>query len=70
MPENINHLLQRRFRISQMEYDIRRLEIDLDSSRDQSQIIREAISEKQNQLDRLQRRRSTSVTWEEEDNDD
>ena len=70
MPENRNRSLQRQFRISEIKYDIQRLEVDLDSSIEQSQLIREAVNEKQHQLDRLQRRRSTSVTWEDEDNDD
>jgi len=63
----MSHLLERRFRISQMEYDIRRLEIDLDSSIEQSQLIREAINEKQNQLDRLQRRRRTTISEDDHD---
>jgi len=66
MPENMSNLLQRRFRISEIEYDIRRMEVDLDCSIEQSQLIREAIDEKQHQLDRLQRRRRTSIISEDD----
>ena len=64
MHENMNYLLQRRSRILEIKYDIQRLEVDLDCSREQTQLIREAIDEKQHHLDRLQRRRRTSVTLE------
>ena len=64
MSENMNYLLQRRFRISEIKFDIQRMEVDLDCSIEQTQLIREAIDEKQHQLDRLQRRRRTSVTSE------
>jgi len=64
MHENMNYLLQRRSRILEIKYDIQRLEVDLDCSREQTQLIREAIDEKQHLLDRLQRRRRTSVTLE------
>lgn len=66
MHENMNHLFQRRFRISEIEYDIRRMEVDLDCSIEQSQLIREAINEKQQQLDRLQRRRRTTLISEDD----
>ncbi len=64
MHENMNYLLQRRSRILEIKYDIQRLEVDLDCSREQTQLIRETIDEKQHLLDRLQRRRRTSVTLE------
>lgn len=64
MHENMNYLLQRRSRILEIKYDIQRMEVDLDCSREQTQLIRETIDEKQHRLDRLQRRRRTSVTLE------
>ena len=66
MHENMNYSLRRQFRISEMRYDIQRMEVDLDCSIEQTQLIREAIDEKQHQLDRLQRRRRTSVILEDD----
>ena len=66
MHENMNYSLRRQFRISEMRYDIQRMEVDLDCSIEQTQLIREAIDEKQHQLDRLQRRRRTSVSLEDD----
>jgi len=59
MPEHMSYSLQRRSRISEIKFDIQRLEVDLDCSIEQTQLIREAIDEKQHHLDRLQRRRTT-----------
>ena len=67
MSEHISYSLQRRSRISEVRHDIRRMEVDLDSSIEQTQLIREAIDEKQHQLDRLQRRRTTRVSEDDHD---
>lgn len=66
MPENISISLQRRFRISQIEYNIRKMEVDLDCSREQTKLLEEAINEKQRQLERLQPKLRTSRVMEED----
>ncbi len=53
MSEHISHSLKFRFKISEIEYDIRRLEVDLDCSREQSKLLEEALNEKQRRLEVL-----------------
>ena len=53
MSENMSSSLKLRFKMSEIEYDIRRMEVDLDCSREQSKLIEEAINEKQRRLDGL-----------------
>ena len=67
MSENMSHSLHKRSRILEIQYEIRRMEVDLDCSIEQTQLIREAINEKQDQLDRLQRRRRTTIRSEDDD---
>lgn len=48
--------IQNKFRLSDVEFEIRRLEVELDFHREKSKLIEEAIHEKQRRLDRLQTR--------------
>ncbi|QUC64384.1 hypothetical protein NsoK4_08135 [Nitrosopumilus sp. K4] len=66
MSEHMSNSLQRRYRITELEYDIRRMEVDLDCCRDQAKLIEEAINEKQRHLDRLQHRLRPSRVMEED----
>ena len=67
MPNNLSNSLQRRFKASEIEHDIRRMEVDLDSNRQQNKLIEEAINERQHQLEQLQPRLRTSITSEDDD---
>jgi len=58
MSRSMSSSLSQRYKITELEYDIRRMEVDLDCCRAQSQLIEEAINEKQHLLERLQRRHS------------
>ena len=46
--------IQSRFKISEIEFTIRRMELELDYHREQGKILEETIQEKQRLLDRFQ----------------
>ena len=68
-PVDSSPSMQRRFRISEIEYKIRRMEVELDFHHEQGRLIEETIREEQQHLDRLQSRTRHSRIVEEESNE-
>ena len=69
MPEEHGESFSRRFEIAETEYEIRRMEVELDYHREKSRIFEEAIREKQRQLDRFEPRHRYSRLMERESNE-
>ena len=60
MPEDHGESFSRRFGIAEAEYDIRRMELEMDYHRNQYRLFEEAIREKQRELERMQPRHGHS----------
>ena len=58
--------IQRRFRALALEFEIRRMELDLEFNQNQSRLIEENIQEKQERLERLVSRNRHSRVLEED----
>jgi len=60
--------VRRQFRLSEIEFEIRRMEVELDFHHEQSKLIEEAIHERQSRLERLQTRlRPSGITGDDHD---
>ena len=51
-----NRSLQMKFEISELDHEIRQMQVDLDYSQKQGLLIRQAIEEKEHQMEELIRR--------------
>ncbi len=54
MSKNVRDPFRQRFSISELDFEIRMMEVELDYHHEQSKIFEDAIREKQRQLERLQ----------------
>jgi hypothetical protein len=60
--------VRRQFRLSEIEFEIRRMEVELDFHHEQAKLIEEAIHERQSRLERLQLRlRPSGITGDDHD---
>ena len=66
MSEENCESFSRRFGIAEAEYDIRRMELEMDYHRKQCRLYEEAIREKQRELERMQPRNQHSGIMEDE----
>jgi len=56
MKSKVNHSLQIKFEVAEIEHDIQRMQVDLEYSQKQGLLIRQAIEEKQQRMENLIRR--------------
>ncbi len=56
MRSKSKHSLQIKFEVSEIDHEIQRMQVDLEFSQKQGLLIRQAIEEKQQQMEQLLRR--------------
>ena len=69
LPQRFSHSLELRFKILETEHEIRQMESDIDFSKEQTLLIREAIKEKQRLIEQLRPRLQRFRQREEHHND-